>query len=261
MKIDIQITGMKELISKMSDLEKRQVPFAMAKALTKTAQQVQAEEVKVMQRTLDRPTPYTLKALYVKPATKADLSSAVYFKDKSSAGKGNPAANWMLPQVAGGKRSLKRFESALRNRGILPHGMFVAPGSACPTDAYGNIPGSFIVKILSYFKSFGEQGYRANITDERKGKMWKGTRTKRGEAFFFSRGPGHWYGRDQHLPAGIYQRIQFVGGTAIKPIMMFVKEPSYSKRFPFYETAQKIINQNLNRNFSEAMRDAIRTAK
>lgn len=260
MKVDIQITGIKELISKMSDLEKSQVPFAMAKALTKTAQDVQAAEVKVLQSSLDRPTPYTLKSLYVKPATKKDLSAMVYFKDKSSAGKGNPAANYIQPQVQGGKRNLKRFESALRRIGVLPNGMYVAPGSDCPLDAYGNIPASFIVQILSYMRAFGEQGYKANITDKRKAALAKGSKRRQGFEYFVSYGKGTWSGR-QHLPPGIWKRVGFAQGSAIKPMMMFVKEPSYSKRFPFYETAQKVIDQKLKDNFNEAMREAIATAK
>ena len=250
-----------ELQSNIRDIEKRHIPFAMAKALTKTAQQVQSEEVKVMRSTLDRPTTYTMKSLYVKPATKKNLTSMVYFKDKSSAGKGNPAANWMLPQITGGKRNLKRFESALRRIGVLPLGMYIAPGEACPLDAYGNIPGSFIVQILSYLRAFGEQGYRANITDKRKASLKRGSKRAQGYAYFVSKGKGEWYGRQQHLPPGIYKRIGFAAGSAIKPVMMFVKEPSYSKRFPFFETAKRVIDRNLKTNFNEAMSEAIRTAK
>lgn len=260
MNITIEMKGMKELRSMLNDLEKKQMPFALAKALTKTAQDVQSAEVKVMQSSLDRPTPYTLRSLYVKPATKQDLSSMVYFKDKSSAGKGNPAANYIMPQVQGGKRNLKRFESALRRIGVLPKGMYVAPGSACPLDAYGNIPASFIVQILSYMRAFGEQGYKANITDKRKAALAKGSKRKQGFEYFVSYGKGTWSGR-QHLPPGIWKRIGFAQGSAIKPIMMFVKDPSYSKRFPFYETAQKVIDQKLMDNFYKAFDEAIRTAK
>lgn len=260
MNVTIEFKGLKELQAKMSDLEKKQIPFATAKALTKTAQDVQAEEVKVMHSSLDRPTPYTLKSLYVKPATKTDLSAMVYFKDKSSAGKGNPAANWMHPQTMGGKRNIKRFESALQRIGVLPRGMYIAPGSACPLDAYGNIPPSFIVQMLSYMRAFGEQGYKANITDKRKAALAKGSKRKQGYEYFVSYGKGTWSGR-QHLPPGIWKRVRFAQGSAIKPIMMFVKDPSYSKRFPFYETAQKVINNKLKDNFNEAMREAIATAK
>lgn len=261
MNMTIEMKGMKELHAMLSDLEKKQMPFALAKALTKTAQEVQEAEIKVMQSTLDRPTPYTLKSLYVKPATKTDLSSMVYFKDKSSAGKGNPAANYIMPQVQGGQRNLKRFESALRRIGVLPNGMYIAPGSACPLDGYGNIPAGFIVQILSYMRAFGEQGYKANITDKRKKALAKGSKRGQGFEYFVSKGKGEWFGKEQHVPPGIWKRIGFSQGSAIKPIMMFVKEPSYSKRFPFYETAQKVIDKNLMDNFYKAFDEAVRTAK
>jgi hypothetical protein len=261
MKVDVKINGLKALMNEMSDLEKKQLPFAMAKTLTKTAQQIKEAAVKEMSRTLDRPTPYTLGSLYIKTAKKKKLTAMVYFKDKSSAGKGNPAANFLFPQVEGGQRNLKRFESSLRRIGVLPKGLFVVPGNACPLDAHGNIPSSLIVQILSYFQAFGEQGYRANITDKRKKSIARGSKKQGfGFEYFVSYGPGTWSGR-QHLPAGIYKRVKFSVGTSIKPIMMFTKEPKYKKRFPFYEVAQKTLDQNLIGNFNEAMDEAVKTAK
>jgi hypothetical protein len=262
MEISVKFEGLKELTKNMDDLAKRQVPYATAKALTKTAQDIKAEELREVQRTIDRPTPYAINSLRVDPATKNKLEATVRFKDKSDAGKGNPAANFMLPQAEGGKRNIKRFESALQRIGVLPQGMYIVPGEACPLDAYGNIPGSFIVQILSYFRAFGEQGYRANITDKRKAALAKGSKRKRtmGYEYFVSYGKGTWSGR-QHLPAGIYKRVAFARGNAIKPIMMFVKEPTYQKRFPFYEIAQKTTKKNIVSNFNEAMDEAIKTAK
>lgn len=64
----------------------------------------------------------------------------------------------------------------------------------------------------------------------------------------------------QHL-SGIYKRIGFVQGSAIKPIMMFIREPSYPKRFPFNKTVQKVINQRLMPNFNDSMREALLTPK
>jgi len=69
MKVDVKINGLKALMNEMSDLEKKQLPFAMAKTLTKTAQQIKEAAVKEMSRTLDRPTPYTLGSLYIKTAS------------------------------------------------------------------------------------------------------------------------------------------------------------------------------------------------
>jgi hypothetical protein len=263
MEIKVKIDGLNELQSSMNDLAINQVPFATMKAINKTAEEIKAELIKEMGRSFDRPTPYTLNSLYIKYAKKNNLLAEVGYKDKSQAGKGNPAANWMHPQVAGGRRHLKRFEVALNRIGVLPNGMMVAPGSACPLDAYGNIPSSLIVQILSYFRAFGEQGYRANITDKRKALLAKGSKRTgtMGYEYFVSKGKGEWYGRQQHLPPGIYKRVGFAQGSAIKPIMMFVEQPSYQRRFPFNETVQKVVDQNINKNFDEAMSEAIKTAK
>jgi hypothetical protein len=262
MNITVEFKGLKEVIANIEGLARTQIPYAAAKALTKTAQDVKDAEVKQMSSSLDRPTPYTLGSLYVKSATKANLEAMVYFKDKSSAGKGNPAANWMQPEVEGGRRNVKRFESALQRIGVLPKGMYVVPGAACQLDVYGNIPAGLIVQILSYFQALGEQGYRANITDKRKAALAKGSKRtmKAGYEYFVSYGKGTRSGR-QHLPAGIYKRVSLIGQGNIKPIMMFVKAPSYKKRFPFYEIAQKTINQMLLPRFDEAMKEALLTMK
>lgn len=263
MEIKVKIDGLNELKSSMNDLAINQLPYATMNAINKTSQQIKEELVKEMSRSLDRPTPYTLNSLYIKYAKKTELSAEVGYKDKSQAGKGNPAANWMHTQAEGGARSLKRFEVALNRIGVLPNGMKVAPGSACPLDAYGNIPSSLILQILSYVRAFGEQGYRANITDKRKASLAKGSKRTgtMGYEYFVSKGKGEWYGRQQHLPPGIYKRVGFAQGSAIKPIMMFVRNPSYQKRFPFNETAQKVIDQNININFDEAMSEALLTAR
>jgi len=264
MKFIIETEGIEKLLTTLEDLEKKQLPFATAKALNKTAEDIKDAEVKQMQSSFDRPTAYTLNSLYIKYANKQNLSAMVGFKDKSQAGKGNASTNFIYPQVKGGRRHLKRFESALRNIGVLPQGMYIVPGAACPLDAYGNIPAGLIVQILSYFRAFGEQGYRANITDKRKAALAKGSKRKgtMGFKYFVSAGKSTWFGpHKQHLPAGIYKRTGFVSGSAIKPIMMFVSNPSYSERFPFYTTAQNVIDNKLKSNFKEAMEEAIRTAK
>lgn len=262
MNINIEFKGLKEVVASMDDLAKKQVPFALKNAINKTAENVKDEEIKQMPSKMDRPTPYTLNALYIRYAKQGRLAAEIGYKDKSQAGKGNPAANWMHPQVEGGRRNLKRFESSLQRIGVLPNGMYIAPGAACQLNAYGNIPSSLIVQILSYFKAFGEQGYRANITDKRKAALKKGSKRtmKAGYEYFVSYGPGTASGR-QHLAAGIYKKVDLIGQGKIKPIMMFVKQPSYSQRFPFYQIAQKVIDQKLKPNFDEAMREALLTAR
>ncbi|MCK9570035.1 hypothetical protein M0R72_13920 [Candidatus Pacearchaeota archaeon] len=277
MNVTIEFKGFKELIASMSAAEKKQLPYAIKEALNKTAEQVKTEEIKVMRQTLDRPTPYAQNSLYIDYANKTKLTATVYFKDKNSTGKrGTPAANFIEPQVSGGKRNLKRFESALRKTGILPIGMYIAPGKRCQLDAYGNIPKGFIVMILAYFQSYEVGGLRTNTTAKRKASLKAGSKRKgvRGYEYFVSYGKGRMTGRGrntpQHLAPGIYRK-QYFGvqtggggsfrGSSLEPMLMFVKEPLYQKRFPFKETAEKIINRNLDDNFYRAFDHAMATAK
>lgn len=274
MKVDIEFKGLKELQAKMTDIEKKQIPFALKNALNKTADEVKEAEARQMSVSFDRPTRWALNGMYIQYATKTNQSAVVKFKDDKDKkwGRGTPAANFIEPHVSGGKRNVKGFESSLRWAYVLPKGMYIAPGAACPLDAYGNIPHGLIMQILSYFKASERwAGHTSNITDKGRARLLKGTRKTRGFQYIISNGKGtKAFSRDkngqdvwrpQHLPAGIYKKEVYTHGTRIRPIIMFVKEPSYQKRFPFYETAQKVIDRNLKDNFIKAMAEALKTAK
>lgn len=105
----------------------RQIPFATAKALTKTAQEVQRAVVDQLPAVFDRPTPFTLRGVGVTYATKATLTSRVFLKDIQR--------EYLRLQVTGGTRSPKKV--AL----VLPAGVDL--------NAYGNIPRGKIKALLA----------------------------------------------------------------------------------------------------------------
>ena len=95
----------------------RDVAFWTAAALTATANDVKDAEVAKMAEVFDRPTRFTLGALYVKPATPNDLTAEVRFKE----GFGSvPAWRYLGPQVEGGNRHHKSFELRLDGAGAGP---------------------------------------------------------------------------------------------------------------------------------------------
>lgn len=149
--------------------------------------------------------------------------------------------------MLGGPRRQKRFEKALQARGLMPPGTFAVPAGGAPLDSNGNIPGSFIVQLLSYFNAFGEQGYRPNMMDKRRkqiekvGRSIKGYRTINGVAYFVSNGSGH----NSHLPAGIYSKTG-THGSNVRPVILFVRTPSCSARLPFFETVEKTVQRRFN---------------
>ena len=80
--VDLDISGAVQLANAIT----KQIPFAMAKALTQAAIQAQTDVVQAMTQVFDRPTPYTLNSTYVIPATKDRLESFVQLKDSSAKG-------------------------------------------------------------------------------------------------------------------------------------------------------------------------------
>lgn len=237
---------------KLLGAQAKQVPFASAVALTRTAGIVKEAEVREMRDVFDSPTPYTLTSVYVKAATKANLNAVVWLKD--FAAKATPASAYLLPQIIGGTRRPKRFEKALQAVGALPPGYRVVPGDAAKLDGFGNIDRGQIVQILSYFKAFPEAGYKANMTDKRRQKLAKGSKAKQGFAYFVGR-PG------DRLPLGIWQRFKFASGSAIKPVMIFVPSTIYGKLFDFQYVANKVVDRELDRQFSIAFEQAMASAR
>jgi hypothetical protein len=124
----------------------KQVPFVAAFALTNVMKDAREAERKTMRSVFDRPTNFTLNALQVRPATKQRLQAELGFKE----GFGSvPAWKYLGPQVAGGPRKAKRFELALRAKGILRSNEFCVPGRGTQLDGYGNMNRGQIVRILS----------------------------------------------------------------------------------------------------------------
>jgi hypothetical protein len=220
--------------------EKSQLPFATAKALTLTGQKVKAGITSAIQRSFDRPTPYTLNSVYLKPATKTNLVAEVELKNWAS--KGAPPSIYIAPQVFGGQRQAKNSEKIMRRAGVLPGGMFWVPGSGATMDRFGNMSRGQIVQIVSALKAFPETGYLAN----RSSRM--GARTNKNSGNIFVGKPAGGY-----LPLGVYMRTK----SGLKPLMIFVNTPHYSKLLPFYETAREVYGANFQSIFNQALRDAL----
>lgn len=249
----------------LRDLTAKQIPFATMLALNATAEDVRQAEIAAMKRAFKNPTPYTLNSMFARRATKSKQQANVWLKE--AAGKGIPASKYLLAQIEGGSRHLKRFEKALQMAGVLPAGMYAVPGRGAQLDAYGNMDRGQIVQLLSYMRAFGEQGYRANMSDKRRASLAKGNAKKgiRGFQYFVVKE------RHGKLPPGIYKkkaytqsernRVSHLQGDAATPVIVFVKAPTYSKRLAFFEIAEQTIVQKYNANFTVAMQRALATAR
>lgn len=252
-------TNFPELTSALAKA-RNQVPFALARALTKTGQDVKDAQRKEIERVFDRPTPFTRNSVFLRPATKQRLEAEVWLKDSASR-----RTHFLLPQIEGGSRPLKRFEQRLVMSGYMQPSERAVPAAGARLDAYGNMSRGQINQILSQLKTAVVQGDFSNATNSRR------SRAKREkEAYFVSRGPGSWTGtgswkngnKSQHLPRGVWVRRSFgAWGTAVKPVLLFVPRATYRPRYHFFKLAQEVIDRQFARHFDESWTIAMRTAR
>lgn len=244
-----EITGANEVMATLLGLSKGRAAQAFAKAMNDTGFEGRRAMQAEMAQVFDKPTPYILRSPRFKGATAQRLS--VTIEPTYLGGKGIDPQKILQAQEWGGTRVDKRSEVALRRVGILPVGFqTVVPQSPFPgsTDGYGNIKGSFIVQLLSYFQSFGEQGYKANMTDKTKGRVHRGTKKAAGRRYFVSYGKlrggarttakGDPDQRASTLAPGIWA-ASGTGGVVVQPVLLFVKRGSYKPRLSMQRIVDK----------------------
>ncbi|KQR55641.1 hypothetical protein [Acidovorax sp. Leaf160] len=283
LRLGAQVTGLEKVRAEMARLGGPQLRGAMAKALTDTGFQVRRQMQQQMAQKFDRPTPFITRAPKVFPATPDNLAVTVAPTYRSELGTvggkiGVDPQQVLQAQELGGQRRDKRSEVALARVGILPRGMQLAipatpfPGSA---DAYGNLRGPFLVQLISYFQAFGEQGYRANMTDRTRGNLARGGTASRlakvagptlGRRYFVSYGKARGGARvtrkgepDQrasNLPAGIWA-VLGASGAVVKPVVMFVLRGTYKPRLDFKSLGESQATQEY---LAQRMRKHIRDA-
>lgn len=245
MRVGITIKGLAEVQDKLRGLASGKLNVAIKAALNDAAHAGYEAGRNEMRRVFDRPTPWVLGGIRYIKATASKLEARIDFDHW-----GNKTlvtvADVLQAEIDGGQRRYKRHESALRQAGILPAGMFIVPGTAAERDAYGNMKGSQIVQILAWFRTFGEQGYRANMTDKGRARLGRDSkRTGRAGFQYFVLKQRH----GKLLP-GIYKRHVFSGGSsAVKPVMIFVRSPNYRKRFDFYGVTREAALEQFHRSF------------
>lgn len=261
-------TNFPQVLAAMKEAQK-QVPFAVARALTKTAQDVKEAERKGM-AVFDRPTPFTLNSLFIRAATKQTLEAEVWLKGDGSRD-GGATRHYLGPQVNGGARPLKLFERRLVKTGYMNANERAVPAAGVQLDSYGNVSKGQLIKILSQLKTATTLGDFSNASGSRR------SRSKRvKEAYFFAGGRSSMVivggdrmamqtasaGRTSHLAKGIWVRRSFGSfGTAIKPVLLFVQGATYKRRFNFFDIANKTVNAKFAGHFEQSFKQALATAR
>lgn len=263
--IDFSIKGVQGTLDYFELLAKDRFPIAHSKACNDVAFMIRDEEMKTIQEVFDRPKPATVRNIRVVKGNKSRPGAVIYF-DQIYEGD-----EYMAAQVDGGQRAMKPSEERYFNR-------YFVPGVGAQLDQYGNMKGSQITQILSRLAFFNQQGFQANQT-----KRSKATRAQVGEDYFILFKPTN------GLPAGVFQRVDgaekagrmsryMIARAIVKknrqkgqlkeldqrtnamlkrgviPVMIFVNSPpSYKARFPFFEVANRVVDQNFGNVMSQAV--------
>lgn len=245
--IKITPVGLDEAIANLGALQAK-VPSILARTLTETAKDAQVQVTGWLPRLLDRPTPWTMRSLFVFPAEKQDLRAAVAFKHemgrlpRSAIGQVTAAAS-MRAQVYGGSRKLKASESTLRANNITPAGRpYLIPAKGAPRDQYGNVPGSFMNRVLysGVARGSASQGYSRPLNS----RTEQDSRT--GQFFVRYLQPS--------VRAGAIGIFKNMGrNQPPMPVFLFSDRASYRTRVPFEQIALAAAERNLNRRFNESV--------
>lgn len=267
MKVDVRVDFSKahKLIAQLTG---REFAAATAKALTDAGYEARKAIQAEMDRSFDRPTPYIRKSILVTPASPDKLQAVI--EPTYMGGKGVDPKNVLQAHIFGGQRKHKASERAMRDAGILAFGHSIVPGDACPLDRYGNIPRGFMVQLISYFQAFSQQGYSANMTRKRKDKLANvgrsagGYKTINGVQYFVSpvgmKGAHDAKNRAAHLPPGIWSRSG-IHGSNVKPILMFVRQPSYQRRLDFFDKPIQAAKNKFNPRLRYHMRTILEAGR
>lgn len=149
-KLSVDLKSFKRDLDKIA---KKQVPFAVAMALNDTAEDVQADWKGDLELDLDRPTPFTLKGIYRRRASKRNQVAKVGFKPVQS--------GYLVLQMKGGTRR--------------PKGRALIVPAGARLNKYGNMPRGAVGKAAAKASTFvaGRNGrgqhLKAGIYERKRG--------------------------------------------------------------------------------------------
>lgn len=250
-----------EIRTKLADplrASPRRLRATAAIALTRTAGDVKEAERREMLDVFDRPTPYTLNSLFVKPADALSDTKPpeALVGIKNDFGGSRSPLNWLRWNIRGGQRTLTAWEKALVRGGAMNSDQRAVPGKFARLDSYGNLSRGQIIQILSQLRiGTGLLGSERRLpaavpktsADFKlvNRKIQSAYRRAGGQYIALPNGRGN-------LKPGIYQVRRFGHGSSDpRPVVRFVSHASYeAERFDFYYVADITIRRRLGLHLS-----------
>lgn len=257
----------------------RRFAAGLATALTRTAQAIKGAQQAEMRDVFDRPTRFTLGAVFVDRARADKLEARVGIADSS--GGQRPPISWLRWQITGGQRTPKGFERALMRAGAMPDDMRAVPGRYARLDGYGNISAGQIRQILSQMRvelSSGATSALPKLSAVERDLARKSTRgasisakvdikvakfkARRIESAY-RRAGGQFVafpnGRGKLRPGVYLVKSTGFGRTDPKPVLIFVKQAQYeAARYDFHYVSELAYGRAIDAEINVAMQDQLR---
>ena len=140
-----------QFIEALDDLEKKEIPFALARALQDIGQIGKRAIQSNINNNVDNPTKFTRQAAFATKVQKGESSVTFGVKDYQG--------SYLFSMFEGGQRELKPFEtrfSKTKQQGE----QYLVPHPNTPRDEFGNIPLALVKRIMEGAKERpGKFGY------------------------------------------------------------------------------------------------------
>lgn len=228
----------------LSDLARRQLPFALRLASNRTIRTIKPALQAMLRRVLRSPSRWTLNSMYLRFATRKDMAAVIAFRE--FAGKGVAAGKYLRHMETGGPRAATRFEISLRLAGVIGPDEYVVGEN--PILGGGPTRGGY-TRALSQFRAI--RAGIGNASDTARSRRSR----RRGGTFFVPKESGLGLGE---MPRAIYVRR---GGVANVVWWIVRGAPHYRRTLRFRETTNRVAEERFPEEFERALAEAIRTAR
>lgn len=243
MRVEVKISGLKELQAQFRDLSQRRISAALATGLTRAAKRISKDWQDQIDRSVDRPTARTKSAALFRGASAGSLMAEVKLKDKMA---GLAPSTYLSPQEFGGGRLIKKFERALVASGAMPSGYITVPGKHAARDSYGNVTRSLIIAVISQLGRDFSPGYQQVISKSASKRL--ASQAKRGKRYIAIK-PGR-----PRVSPGIYERMS---DGSLRAVFLYRRDVTYGKRLTLRERGLKLGVQFATEEISRALADSL----
>jgi hypothetical protein len=268
MNINVSVIGLDQ-VRKILEGAEKQMKYATMVALTRTAKHTQAMTYDEFRKEFDRPTPTTMRSLFVTPAKKTNMEAKVFMKDREMGGKNIQAmADIIGHHFSGGTRNRKALENLLIRFNFMQRGEFIRPGNAAKLDQYGNISRGQIQQIISQLKIV-RSGFDNSPTSSKRSRR---NVAKTGKIFWsygregtkkplVDKATGIQYGYTGGAGSKLAKGAWVSDGKTVKPLLIVIKSATYRRRFDLQKIAQSAVDIYFKEEFDRAYQQALATAR